>query len=268
MSIRFALIAAAFWPMQAFAIGFPSFSSEIPGVQLWVLSTYESGFPEEGFEDERNEFIQYCDGYRSLYVGTSKSPIRCKSEPTGGGTHRIFLNAKGSHLSGLVVVSTKPLPSRVNALPVSGNEVEKLRSAEKVLRAAYAIEAKRRYMESISDTDSAYAGMLDEISKETTYRKHWGTRYKFPGPSGATYISAIGLFPNGLGWNLKNVVFREIEGRLEKAGEFWGCIEGFRDLDGDGAPEVLTRLCENSEGSIDQYWSLTPTVRPVVERSQ
>jgi hypothetical protein len=269
MSLRLALIAAVFWPTQAVSIGFPSFSSDIPGVQLWALSTTESGFPEEYFEDEGNEFIRYCDGSRSIYVGSSASPIRCKSEPTGSGTHRIFLNIKGRSFSGLVVVSKKPLPRRFVPHPLSADDIERLRKVEVVLKAASAVEAERSYMESFSGTGVPnYTKMLREITMGALYRKHGNARYKIPGQNGTMYITAVGAYPGGLGWDMKNVVLRQVEDRLEKIGEFWGCIEGFRDLDGDGAPEVLTRLCENNEGTDDRYWSLTPTARPVVGRSQ
>lgn len=255
--------------MHAMSIGYPSFLTEIPGVQLWVLNTNEKGFPEEGFEEDKNEFIRYCNGTRSIYVSSLDSPIRCKSEATGGGTYRIHLKTTDSRLSGLVVVSKSPLLTRAKSLPITMEESERLRKAEEASMAAFANEAKRSYMESFSDINAvAYAKMLREIKTEATYRKHGGARFKISSPNGFIYISAVGLFPGGLGWDIKNVVFREINGRLQEIGTFFGCIEGFRDLNADGTPEVLTRLCENSEGTVDTSWSLTPTVRPVVTRSQ
>lgn len=254
------------------AIGYPSFSTEIPGVQLWVLNANEEGFPEEGFEEEKNEFFQYCNGARFIYVSSLDSPIRCKSEPVGGGAlpiHHIHLKTKDRRLSGLVVVSKRPLPPRTKSLVITPEESERLRKAEEAPMATFANEAKRSYMESFSDTNAiAYAKMLREIRTEPTYRKHGGARFKISSPNGFIYISAAGLFPDGLGWDIKNVVFREIDGRLQEIGAFFGCIEGFRDLNADGTPEVLTRLCENSEGTVNTFWSLTPTVRPVVTRSQ
>ena len=272
MNIRLIFIAALCWPLQAMAIGYPSFSTEIPGVQLWVLNANEEGFPEEGFEEEKNEFFQYCNGARFIYVSSLDSPIRCKSEPVGGGAlpiHHIHLKTKDRRLSGLVVVSKRPLPPRTKSLVITPEESERLRKAEEAPMATFANEAKRSYMESFSDTNAiAYAKMLREIRTEPTYRKHGGARFKISSPNGFIYISAAGLFPDGLGWDIKNVVFREIDGRLQEIGAFFGCIEGFRDLNADGTPEVLTRLCENSEGTVNTFWSLTPTVRPVVTRSQ
>lgn len=267
MNIRLLVIAALCWPMNAMSVGYPSFSSEIAGVQLWVLHPGEAGFPEEGFED-KNEFIRYCNGNRSIYVGSFDSPIRCKSVPTGGGTYNIHLRSKDKQLSGLVVVSKKPLPSRAKVLPFTAKESERLRKAEQAPMAASANTAKRSYLESFPDIDAiAYSKMLREIKTEVTYQKYGRARFKISSPEGFIYISAVGLFPDGLGWDITNMVFREIDGRLQQIGEFSGCIEGFRDLNADGTPEVLTRLCENSEGTVDQFWSLTPIV-PVVTRSQ
>lgn len=269
MNSRLLLIVALCWPIRAMSIGYPSFTTEIPGIQLWVLNTYEEGFPGEGFEEDKNEFIRYCDGIRSIYIGSLDSPIHCKSEATGGNTYRIDLISTDKRLSGLVVVSKNPLPSRTKSLPITTEEFERLRKAEEAPMAAFANEAKRSYMESFTGVDAAdYAKMLREITTEATYRKHGGARFKISSPNGFIYISAIGLYPGGLGWDIKNVVFREIDGRLQEIGGFFGCIEGFRDLNADDTPEVLTRLCENSEGTVDMFWSLTPSVRPVVTRSQ
>lgn len=272
MNIRPLLLGALCWPMCAMPIGYPSFSSEIPGVQLWVLNPSETGAPQEGFEEGKNEFIRYCNGTRTIYVGSSETPIRCKSEASGAGayrTYRIYLKTTDKRLSGLVVVSKNRLPSRAKSLPITMEESERLRKAEEAPMAAFANEAKRTYMESFSDVDAAaYAKMIREIKTEATYRKHGGARFKISSPDGFIYISAVGLYPGGLGWDIRNVVFREIDGRLQEIGTFSGCIEGFRDLNADGSPEVLTRLCENSEGTVDTFWSLTPSVRPVVTRSQ
>lgn len=274
MNIRFLLIAALCWPFHAMSLSYSALSSKIPGVQLWVLNTNEAGFPEVVFEEEKNEFIRYCNGARSIYVSSLDLPIRCKTAADVGYAlpiHRIQLKAKDKRLSGLVVVSKKPLLPRTKSLPITAEESERLRKAEEAPMAAFVNEAKRSYMdmESFSDVNAvAYAKMLREIKTEPTYRKHGGARFKISSPDGFIYISAAGLFPNGVGWEIKNVVFREIDGRLQEIGSFFGCIEGFRDLDADGIPEVLTRLCENSEGVQDTFWSLVPTIRPVVTYSQ
>jgi len=272
MVIRFLLIAALCWPYHAMPIGFSALSTEIPGVQLWVLNTNEEGFPEVVFEEEQNEFIRYCDGARSIYVSSLESPVRCKTAADVGYAlpiHRIHLMEKDRRLSGLVVVSKKPLAPRAKPHPITTEESEELRKAELAPMAAFANEAKRTYMESFSGIDAAaYAKMLRDTKTEPSYRKHGGARFKISSPNGFIYISAVGLFPNGVGWEIKNVVFREIDGRLQEIGTFFGCIEGFRDLDADGTPEVLTRLCENTEGVQDTFWSLVPTIRPVVRLSQ
>ncbi len=109
-----------------------------------------------------------------------------------------------------------------------------------------------------------YEKYVREILAGAIYRKHSGARFKLSSPSGFIYISAIGLSPNPTGWEIINVVFREIEGNLQEIGSFEGCIQGgFRDLNSDGTPEVLTSTCENDESRSDSYWALTPVVRVV-----
>lgn len=253
--------------MQAISDNFPSFSTEIPGVQLWKLYTDGKEFPEERFEGNDNEFIRYCDGNRSIYISSLESPVRCKSEATSEGTYRIYLKTTDTRLSGLVVVSKRPIQNRVKSLPITMEESEKLRKAEEARTAIFANEAKRYYMETYSNTSAVdYAEKLREIKTEATYQKHRGARFKIPSKNGFIYISAIGLTPDPIGWNIKNVVFREIDGRLQEIGAFEGCVKGFRDLNADGTPEVLTTTCENNEGISDDFWSLTPTVRRVVTR--
>jgi hypothetical protein len=265
MNIRLLLVAALCWPILAMPDNFPSISTEIPGVQLWKLHTDGKEFPEEHFEGNDNEFIRYCDGTRSVYVSSLDSPVRCTSQATGQGTYRIYLQTTDRRLSGLAVVSKRPLPSRVKSLPITTEESDRLGKAEKAPAMAFANEAKHYYLETYADTSVAeYVEKLREIKTEATYRKNSGARFKIHSPNGFIYISAVGLTPDPIGWNIKNVVFREIDGRLQVIGAFEGCVKGFRDLDGDGMPEVLTTTCENNEGISDDFWSLTPPVRRVV----
>ncbi len=267
MNFRILFAAVFCWPLHAMSDNFPSFTSEIPGVQLWALYGDGKNFPEEKFLGDDNEFIRYCDGTRSIYVSSLDSPIRCQSEAIGEGTYRIYLRTTDKRLSGLVVVSKRPLPNRAKSLPITIEEVERLRGAEDALTVALAKEAKDYYLRTYSDTSAAdYTKYLHEIETQATYRKHIGARFKISTPTGFIFISAIGLFPDPLGWNIKNVAFREINGRLQKIGMFDGCIKGFRDLNADGTPEVLTTTCENNEGIEDIFWSVAPEVRRVVTR--
>ena len=68
-----------------------------------------------------------------------------------------------------------------------------------------------------------------------------------------------------IGWEIINVVYREIDGQMQEIGMFEGCIQGgFRDLDLDGTPEVLTATCENGESLSDTYWTLAPKIKEVL----
>ncbi|MEY2633246.1 MAG: hypothetical protein RIR00_1900 [Pseudomonadota bacterium] len=269
MHMRHLLIAIFLWPLHAISIGPPVFSSDISGVQLWALSKNSDEFPGEWIEEEDNEFIRHCNGTHSVHVSSINTPIRCQSEAFGRNNFRVNLMSKDRRLSGLVIVSIKSLLPRIKPLPISIEESEMLRKAEATLKINLADDAKRGYLESFPTLDPfIYTKLLREIKQDPTYRKHGDAQFKIQSSTGLIYISAVGLFPNGIGWDIKNVVFRMVDGKPIEMGTFYGCIEGFRDLNADGTPEVLTRLCANDEGTVDIFWSLTPTVRPVVTRSQ
>lgn len=64
-----------------------------------------------------------------------------------------------------------------------------------------------------------------------------------------------------------NVVYSLVNDRLVEVTRFNGCIEGgFRDLNGDGVPEVLTRYCENSESMPSYYWTVVPKAKVLLQR--
>jgi hypothetical protein len=262
MFIRLFLItAAAFAPVHSFSKEPDSVSTEIPGIELWNLDFMEPNKLTGGIEGE-SEIIQHCNGEsRSVYIGSSKTPIPCKSITLGIYYHDLVLTTKDKSLSGLVVISKKsPLPDRFKPIPLSADEIERVRKAEIDLKADFAAEARAWY----GANSAAYEEMLGYVTTKATYRKHWGARYKLPGLNGTLYISALGLSPDQIGWNIRYAVLQEKEGRIEKIGEITGCIDGFRDLDEDGIPEILASTCENSEGTSTEYWSLVRTVRPVV----
>lgn len=269
MSIRLLFLAIICWPIHALSDTWVPITSEIPGVQLWELYAGEgNSFPYEKFEGDDTDFIQHCNGTRSIYITSFESPVKCQSQRDveTEGFYRIYVNATDKRLSGLVVVSKRPLPPRVRSLPITFDESERLKKAEQAPIAALAKKATIDLMKQYGDGASAasYAEYVREIKAGAIYRKHSGARFKFSSPSGFIYISATGLSLNPMGWEMVNLVFREIDGTLQNIGAFEGCIRGgFRDLNSDGTPEVLTSTCENAESTSDSYWTLTPVVREV-----
>jgi hypothetical protein len=250
----------------ASAAGYSTLDSKIKGVLLLDLSINEDGFLEERFETNTNEFFRHCNGVRKLYINSHPTPIVCRSESNDGGD-RIIFKSKDKRLAGMVIGSKKRLLNHIELLPILAEDIEKLGQIEITLKVKSEKEAKSEYLSSIPEASiKTYGEMLRSIKRERDFRKYSKVRYKFSTPTGNLYVSAVGLFPDIIGWNLKNYVFREVNGRIEVVGEFWGCIEGFRDLDNDGVAEILTTTCENSEGTSSSYWSLVPKVRSVVSR--
>lgn len=272
MTIRHLLIALTWVPLSALAAGIPEYSSEIPGVQLLIFSTNDKGRTEAIIENPENEFTQYCKGSsRFVYTSLKKSPIRCRTAATDGpNVRRIYLETKPkAKFNGTpFIVSMKPLRPRVKPLTMTASERNALKRSEQPLAITLANEAKKTYLESYPDSDAAfYNKILKEIKASEAYKKYSHAKYKIPSPTGVIYISSIEIFPDAMGWDIKNIVFREINGRLKEVGSFSGCIKGFRDLDADGTPEVFSSLCEGGEGDEHDFWSLTPTIRSVVHVS-
>ena len=70
-----------------------------------------------------------------------------------------------------------------------------------------------------------------------------------------------------MGWNLVNVVYLEVKDSLVETTRFGGCIKGgFRDLNADGAPEVLTQTCENGESTNSSYRTVFPKAEVLLAR--
>ncbi|MDR1935011.1 MAG: hypothetical protein LBS49_05450 [Candidatus Accumulibacter sp.] len=238
------LLVALFWPIHAMSGGNVSVSSAIPGVQLWRVGTftYRKELACEYISDiaegvrDLDEFYRYCDGTRSVYLDSFDSPITCKSEPEGDYAYFICLKTSDKRLLSvaprLVIVSKKPLLPRLMPLPLTKEESERLRKAEKASLGAFANEDK-----------------------------HDVVRYKISSPNGFIYISDVSSSLEKF-----SAVFREINGKLQNIRNF-GLIEGFWDLDADGMPEALENIC-GDEGCEDQFWSLIPKLHIVVSRAE
>jgi hypothetical protein len=70
-----------------------------------------------------------------------------------------------------------------------------------------------------------------------------------------------------MGWDIENVVYVLENDKLVEMTRFFGCIEGgFRDLYGDGVPEVLTLTCENGESMHYAYWTIYPKAEVLLRR--
>ncbi len=268
MSIRILLLVLAFWPACAMSDTWVPITSEIPGVQLWGLRTADDNtFPFEVYEGEDNEFMPHCNSGQHIYISTLEAPVKCHFK-NAGGFYRIQVETKDKRVTGrLVVVSKRPIPPKVKAHAFTLEEIKKLKRAERISATAHDNKVKRQFAANNNNsTEKDSVEYVRTIKSSKQYRRYIGARFKLPAPNGYIYISSIGLDSSEyIGWELINVVFREIDGQMTEVGAFAGCIQGgFRDLNSDGTPEVLTSTCENSESSSDSYWSLVPEVKAVL----
>ncbi len=265
MKIYVLLIVGALWSIPAISDTWVPITSEIPGMQLWT-------FPEDTYDGNDNQFFRHCNSGKIIYVSISKTPVKChfKPHPHADGFYQMAINTNNKPSLGqrLIIVSKSPIPPRVKLPSLSPEEIEKLTSIEQASAAKYERKIKNRFFgdPSSKPAEKDYDSYVREIKSSETYRKHIGTRFKLPSTSGFIYISSIGLDSSEyIGWEIINVVYREIDGIMQEVGMFDGCIQGgFRDLDSDGTPEVLTGTCENGESHSDKYWTLDPKIKEVL----
>jgi hypothetical protein len=273
MNFRALILVFIVWPTCALADTWVPITSEIPGVQLWGLrpADDENPFPSEIYEGDDNEFMRHCNSGRSIYISVLEKSVKCQFKRSLGnnGLYNIYVKTKDKRTTTqrLVVVSKNPIPPRIKPLPITLEEIEKLRKAEQASVATNDQNIKSLFKSQHKEsTEQEYAEYLRTIKASKTYRKYSGARFKLPSPSGFIYISAVGLNSSEyIGWEIINVIYHEIDGQMQEIGVFEGCIQGgFRDLNSDGTPEVLTSTCENGEATSDAYWTLTPKVRKVL----
>lgn len=265
MKIYALLILGALWPIPALSDTWVPITSEIPGMQLWT-------FPADSYEGSDNPFMRHCNSGKLIYVSILETPVKCyfKPHPHADGFYQMAISTNDKPISGqrLMIVSRAPIPPRAKLLSLSQEEIEKLKNAERASVAKYDRKIKNRFFgkKSIKPTEKDYVEYVREIKSSETYRKHIGGRFKLPSPNGFIYVSSIGLDSSEyIGWEIINVVYREIDGQMQEIGMFEGCIQGgFRDLDSDGTPEVLTGTCENGESRSDKYWTLVPKIKEVL----
>jgi len=258
------------WPTKILADTWVPITSEIPGVQLWSLRPIDDAnhFPYEIYEGDDNELMRHCNSGNSIYISTLKKPVKCEFKYIGD-FYKIYVKTKDKRVTDqrLVVVSKMPIPQRVKPIPITLEEIEKLTKAAQSSVTTYGQKVKllclKQYKEVTAKDCTDY---VRTIKASETYRKYIGTRFKLPSPAGFIYISAVGLnYSEFIGWEIINIVYREIDGKMKEIGTFEGCIQGgFRDLNLDGTPEVLTSTCENSESTSDSYWTLVPKVSQVL----
>lgn len=234
--------------------------SEIAGVRLWLLDDAST----ERFVDSVDPFVRHCDGSRTVYVGGIESPLACRSARTPDGSYAIHLDGKGRSLPRPVLVSMKPLAGRFTPPAPDAQELVAWEAAENAVRGPLAQAARNDYLATYGVQAADYERMAAALRATPAYRARANRRWKLPAPDGAIFISSIDLRPDPQGWNLENVVFRAEHGHLVEAGRFDGCIQGLRDLDGDGVPEVYAETCANDEGIAYEFWSVFPAVRRMV----
>lgn len=142
-------------------------------------------------------------------------------------------------------------------------ELATLVVAESSLRSKLARDTKAQFIKEYGGGTIDYDKLIAGIELAPRYRARVGKRWKVLTAAGPVFIAPAGIRPGPMGWDFDNVVFRWDGTQLAVLGHFDGCVQGFRDLDADGVPEVLAQTCENDEGHAYEFWSLVPVLKRV-----
>lgn len=286
------IIACLFVPMYAAADTWAGMASKISGVELTSLSAGENGHYVGLLDGESKEFLRHCTKGGLVYVSGALASVKCQlGDPNiRGEFFQILLTTRESlKLSEPLVISKKAIPPRVSLFDFSSEELELLKIADRrflepeknafvCYQSRYSevdensAKIDRRLGRPITQRTTTYKQdhekYVRDIQSSAQYKKFHGKKFKIPSPNGFLYISSIGLDSCDLmGWNIVNVVYAKVGDSLVETARFDGCIKGgFRDLNGDGTPEVLTQTCENGESTNNSYWTVFPKAEVLLAR--
>jgi hypothetical protein len=292
MRYRVFLIACLLWPGSALPDTWSGMASKILGVEFLSLRRVESGSYVGFLDGESEEFLTHCTGGGLVHVSGLTAPVKCQMGDPGvrGEFFQIMLMTKEPlRGSGPFVMSKKPIPPRTQLFDFSTEESNMLKTADRRSLSVLDKSAFNCYRSRSKEADENGAKIDRQVGRAVTtrtttykqdheryvrdikasaqYKKFIGKKFKISGPNGFFYISSIGLESCDLmGWDIVNVVYVQANDVLIQMTRFHGCIEGgFRDLNGDGVPEVLTHTCENSESSASSYWTINPQAKVLLQ---
>lgn len=271
------LIILAF-PLNAYAVGFPSAFSKISGVAIWIpYSEGGKSFPGESSENSSNEFIKYCDGINKIFIlGIDNKSFKCKSEKLDSEGHyfRIYILDRDKRLYNKVTVSKMRLPQdNYSVEDITTEEFESI----KPLLSERRRQLKKANLHQIKsywevNTHKSLAKVYDEeiksLKSQPVYKKHVNFTKKIASSKTEVVIAPVGIVLGGLGWNFKYAAIKKENNDYVFIGELEGCIDGVADINHDGMPEISTTECENNEGTSDKYFSIHPSVKALIDRSQ
>ncbi len=267
-SLAYGLLLSGVLALPAKAQPVADFYSALPGMQLWQLQVNPQRFPAEYFANEDEAWADYCDGIHTVYLTPDNLALRClaRSQATG---YEVSLRSHDPALAGLVIVSRQPFPEQRMVEKLTPKDRAFLRPFKYYLQSKASRQARQAYRRAYPVSDPRlYDAVLRNIEREPGYQHSVGLEYKFVSGQGVVYLLPLGAYPQGMGWDMLSVVLSLRDGELQNVGEVHGCVQGYFDIDGDRVAEILTRRCENSQGSEDVLWQIYPEIKPLLSRSQ
>ena len=225
-------------------------------VAVWSFYENFTGIP---FESDRklDMFVNHCNGKNKVYFYELDSKgFVCKSDfDDSRGDYNIdILGVPNKHSDfGVVTASLRKIPQQKWNISVPNKE--ELKATRKIAKKHSKLKPKSSDCKD-SWCDDIISSAIGNFSK---YEK------KLKLKNFELFIIPSERVEGGVGWELASVVIAKEAGMYRYIGKFEGClINQPVDIDDDNIPELITETCENSEGTINEYYKIYPKVKLLV----
>jgi hypothetical protein len=224
-------------------------------VAVWSFFGDSTGLSFES-DPKLDLFVNHCNGKNKVYIYELASKgFLCQSKLVSQGDYSVdILGVPEEHRAfGAVTVSLHKIPQQKWSIDALNKD--ELKVTHKIAKKHLKIKPKA------SDCKDYWCDEIvsSAIGKFSKYEK------KLKLTDLEIFIVPSERVEGGLGWELASVVIAKEAGLYRYIGKFDGClINQPVDIDGDNIPEFITETCENSEGTIDEYYKIYPKVKLLV----
>ncbi len=226
-----------------------SYSSNVDGVGLWSLYSFDNSSAGMTLEGERNDpFIEYCNGKNKIYIYELDSRgYICESRKT-------YMEYEGRQIFSGYDISVKGVSEKE---PLSKKE------------APIARETAKKFAKQISNRNDSYKSKL-VLGVEACNSPRCSDTYEKKLSLGRTDVMIVPteyFYMEGSDEDLvSSIIVRESDS-YNFLGHISGCFGQLVDIDGDGVPEIMTKTCQSGLSLHIDYWKIYPEVKLLVRQS-
>ncbi len=245
-----------------------SYSSNVDGVGLWSLYSFDNSSAGMTLEGERNDpFIEYCNGKNKIYIYELDSRgYICESRKT-------YMEYEGRQIFSGYDISVKGVSEKLNGVyTVSKSRIEKNSLTSEPLskkEAPIARETAKKFAKQISNRNDSYKSKL-VLGVEACNSPRCSDTYEKKLSLGRTDVMIVPteyFYMEGSDEDLvSSIIVRESDS-YNFLGHISGCFGQLVDIDGDGVPEIMTKTCQSGLSLHIDYWKIYPEVKLLVRQS-